>query len=273
MSRGRYVTPRRLAAVQAALTAEDVDLLRDVQRMRLASATQLQRLYRISMPSDVRRFRRRLTRLVELDALTRLNRRVVGGRGAGSASYIYALGLAGQRLLATDGTGVRPRTAWTPRAAWLDHALSVSEVYVRLQLTAAGKRVNLVRFDTEPACWRTFETDYAQTRILKPDAYVELVRADFEARYFLEVDCGTESAATLSRKFDIYRDYWLSGTEQRIHGIFPQVVWLVPGERRRAVLVDVAARQPAEAWQLHRIVLFDAAPAALTGLGDEVTSA
>jgi hypothetical protein len=74
---------------------------------------------------------------------------------------------------------------------------------------------------------------------------------------FVEVDCGTESPATLARKLTVYYRYYQSGIEQLRHELFPQVLWLVPTEARGTVLVDVAARQPPEAWQLHRIALYD----------------
>jgi hypothetical protein len=43
------------------------------------------------------------------------------------------------------------------------------------------------------------------------------------------------------------------------------VLILVPTERRKAALVDVAAAQPAASWELFQIAQYDDAIAVLTG--------
>jgi len=190
--------------------------------------------------------------------------RSVGGKAAGSAGWLYGLGVAGQRLLLSGRTG-RARPPWTPRAAWLGHAIAVGRLYVELREAEAGGTLKLQRFDVEPTCWRAFSGPYGPGAVLKPDAYVEAYTEPYEHCSFVEVDCGTESPATLGRKFDGYRHYWQSGHEQVEHDVFPRVVWLVPDEHRLGVLVDVAACQPAETWALHTVALYDRALPAFLG--------
>jgi hypothetical protein len=78
----------------------------------------------------------------------------------------------------------------------------------------------------------------------------------FEDVWFLEVDCATESSTALARKLDLYRQYWSCGQEQARLGVFPRVLWLAPNQTRREQLIEVASRQPAEAWKLFTVRLF-----------------
>jgi Replication-relaxation len=252
--RGPYVTSRRVTELRASLSDEAWAVLHDVATMRLAQATDLQALRSLEGPVGARHFRRLLARLSGEGVLARLDRRI-GGASSGSAGWVYGLGLAGRRLL-DDGVG-RPRPPWTPRAAWLNHALAVSRLYVRLRELEASGHLKLERFDAEPRCWRSFIGQYGARATLKPDVCVVTVQADDELHWFVEVDCGTESPATLARKLDTYRQYWQTGLEQHRSGVFPRVLWLVPEERRQALLIEVAGRQPADAWKLHQITTYD----------------
>jgi hypothetical protein len=227
--------------------------------MRLAEATDLQTLQGLRAPLSVRQFRRMLAGLEERDLLFRLERRV-GGRARGSAGYVYGVGTAGHRLRSADETASTPRP-WTPRPSWLQHALAAGRLYVVLRSLEAERRLTLETFETEPAAWRTFSDD-GLTVTLKPDGFVVIEHGDFVDSFFIEVDCATESPATIARKCDVYRRYWLSGAEQRQHGVFPQVLWLVPSDQRRAVLARVFAAQ-GEARHLHAVDRYDRAAAIL----------
>jgi hypothetical protein len=262
MSRRAYVTADRLALIAQTLDATDQQLLAEVAKVRLATARQLQRLVAAESLAEIRRLRRQLSRLTELDVLARLERRV-GGRKSGSGSYVYGLGLAGQRLVAGTDLG-RVRPPWTPRPSWLAHALLVSELYVRLREAERRGQLEIVRFEAEPNCWRPFDSGYGMT-VLKPDAFIASLTPDYEQSHFVEVDRGTESPAMLVRKLDVYRSYWSAGAEQGRSGVFPQVLWLVPDDDRKGLLIDVAGRQPADAWQLHQVRTFADALSAFTG--------
>lgn len=246
MSRQRYLTALQLASLQGAMTANGWAVLRDVATMRLATASDLQTLQALRAPVPVRSFRGLLRRLDDQGVLFRLDR-TVGGRKAGSAGFVYGVGLAGQRLL-----GERPRRLWTPRPSWLAHALASSHLYVSLRQAEAQRSLALERFEAEPICWRSFTLPGGGTIAVKPDAFVRLDVGEFTDSFFVELDMGTESPATLARKADVYADYRTAGIEQTEHGVFPWVLWLVPDEQRAAVVHTVIDRQ-GEAAQLHRV--------------------
>ena len=252
---GRYLTQGRLGELVTALSERDLVLVATLRRVRLASGVQLERLH--FTDADTRHRRRVLARLVERRLLTRLPRNV-GGVRAGSAGYIYALGVAGQRL--TDGTGPargRVQRPWTPGLSFMAHTLAITELYVRLVETERDGALVVRRFVTEPHSWRSFHGPGGGRQVLKPDADVGLGINVHHDHWFVEVDRGTESPATLARKFATYRAYWASGVEQARRGVFPRVLWLAPDERRHETLAQVAARQPHDSWPLFVVSRFD----------------
>jgi hypothetical protein len=228
--------------------------------MRLAEATDLQRLQTLRESLSVRQFRRLLAGLTQREVLFRLERSV-GGRARGSAGYVYGVGRAGQRLVRAESADA-VRRPWTPRPSWLRHALAVSHLYVLLRELEDKHVVKLDAFISEPDCWRQFLGDEGRVT-LKPDAFLLIEHGDFEDRFFIEVDCGTESPATLARKCSVYRDYYSSGVEQAQSGVFPRVLWLVPTDRRAAVLKSVVGKQESPDG-LHAVARYDAVTDLLT---------
>jgi hypothetical protein len=260
----KRITASYTETVLNRMTERDIEVAVTVERLRLATAKQLERIhFHSGTPlSNARMCRRRLERLVELGVLARLERRV-GGVRAGSSGYVYTLAQAGQRLARhTDG---RVRGPWTPGAAYTAHTLAVTELYARLIEAQRLEHVELVTFDPEPDCWRLWWGVGGARLSLKPDANIVVGAGQFEDAWFVEVDRGTEAPSTLGRKLTAYRRYWQSGKEQARTGVFPRVLFLAPSERRKDVLVDVAARQPTEAWPLFQIVLYEDALAVLSG--------
>lgn len=268
MNPRRRLTTGRLAGLVEQLSERDLAIVATLARVRLATAQQLERLhFEGSNPiTAARRCRRSLERLVAIGVLTRLERRI-GGQRAGSAGFIYTLGLAGQRLAGGVGPAGRGRVrrAWTPSFPFLAHVLAVTELYVRLVEADRAGRPELLDFDAEPACWRRFTGAAGEVVILKPDAVVRTGVGRYEESRFVEVDRGTESPATLGRKLDVYRAYWSSGREQANRGVFPGVLVLVPDDRRVQVVVEVAGRQPPEAWGLFQVATFDQGLEIFTG--------
>jgi len=252
MSR-RYLTANRLAELDRDLSPRDRMLLATLARLRLVTGRQLERL----LYTDVtrRRAQQALASLTQRQLVVRLPR-LVGGIRAGSAGHVYALDAAGRRLTFRDlRRSLRP---WGVGVPFLAHTLAISELYVRLVEAERAGAMQLRDFVAEPGCWRSFTGPYGRT-VLKPDAYVITRLGDFEDHWFIEVDRGTEATTTLARKCDVYRRYWQTGTEQARREIFPKVLWLVPDQRRYDALVEVFGRQPAEAWQLFAVALFDEA--------------
>src|SRR5262249_1881414 len=144
--------------------------------------------------------------------LHRLDRRI-GGVYAGSAGYVYGLSAAGQRLTTHTGPagGKRLRRPWEPAAGFVDHVLAVSERYGGLRTLEREGRIEVIRFDAEPACWRRWTTVNGEHATLKPDAFAVLGVADYELHRFVEVDRSTESTTVLARKAMAYVDYWKTG--------------------------------------------------------------
>lgn len=181
--------------------------------------------------------------------------RRVGGVHAGSAGYIYALSSLGQRLLDTPGPagGARRRKPWEPSAHFVDHILDTAETYVLLHEAAAGGELDLLQFDTEPACWRSATQFGGATLLLKPDAYVRVGIDDFEQVSFVEIDRGTEHTPTLRRKLAAYVDAYHAGIEQEDGQAFPNVVWITPDDQRAELIRGLIARLPPEQAELFAV--------------------
>lgn len=271
MSARTQVTEACVAALAERLTPTEQAVIETLDRVRLATAPQLERLHFAGEGSPhtvARRTRRTLTRLVRLRILARLNRRI-GGVKAGSAGYVYALDVAGQRLASACGPagGLRLRRPWTPGGPFIGHALAVTELYVRLREAERAGLLELLAFDAEPQCWRRFVGVGGAGVTLKPDGFVRLGVGEYERFYFIEVDRATQSGPTIARKLAVYRRYFQTGREQERFGVFPKVLLLVPSETRKSALVDVAARQPAASWPLWQIARYDKAPGLFTARG------
>lgn len=260
-----YMSAGRREALAARLGPRDWQIMATLERVHLAQTRQVQRLHFVDGTplSSARSCRHALERLVEQRVLARLSRRI-GGVRAGSDSFVYALDVGGQHLLSERREDRRIQRPWTPGAAFTRHALLVSELYVRLVEAERHGRLELLDFTGEPSCWRSFAGPGGGRLLLKPDACVRTGLGSYVDAWFVEVDRATESPSTLDRKLALYRRYWLSGREEAKHGVFPQVLFLVPDERRRDMIVEVCARQPAESWQLYRVVLFNDAISAMS---------
>lgn len=267
----RRLSSGQLIGLAAHLPPQERGLVETVARLRLMTHAQLAALLAAdddaALPaSAARTVRRLLARLSAHGILARLERRV-GGVRAGSAGYVYYLGPVGQRLVAYwEGRGlVRGRFRPEPGGRYVRHRLAVSELYVQLRLADREGELDLLRFDAEPDCWRRSVDGFGGTVRLKPDAFVRVGAAAYEDRCFVEVDLGTESRLVVADKLRRYLDYFQSGQEQAAHGVFPRVVWLTDSEARRAALVGVVGRLPAESWQLFTVALLDQGVDVLSG--------
>lgn len=262
----RGVSSGELLALAGSLSEPERTTIQTVADMRLMTHAQLAALLGSSEASAARSARRLLARLTALRVLGRLDRRI-GGKRAGSAGYVYYLGPVGQRLMAYwSGRGLtRGRTRPEPGGRYVRHRLAVSELYVQTRLAADVGTLDLLGFESEPDCWRAYVDSLGGRALLKPDAYTRLGLGAYEDSFFIEVDLGSESRSVIARKLRAYLDYFHTGTEQAEHGVFPRVLLLTNSETRRAVLVGVCERLPAEAWRLFTVSMLDRAPGVLTG--------
>lgn len=260
-----YVTKKTVNTTKQRLSERDWLIIHAVARLQLASGQQLQRLYYQPSPAGRRLARLDLARLSAWRILARLDRRV-GGVRAGSDGYVFAMDALGQRLVQPDRRRYRP--PYTPQPAFMAHALAVSELYVQLRELAGSGELELVRFDAEPASWRRFTGPGGRQIVLKPDAFVIVANGDYENHYFIEVDRGTESLPRIADKVRLYTRYWQRGVEQSAQGVFPEVLWVTPDDRRRTQLLDVVTYLDAEQQRLFGITTVHQATEVI-GQGDE----
>lgn len=245
-----------LVALAGAMPKREREIVEMVAGLRLAAGRQLERLFFTTAKpaSRARAARRVLSSLTEQGVLFRLERRI-GGVRAGSAGHVFGLGPVGKRLVAFwSGEGLpRVRTAEEPSLVFVRHTLAITEQYVLLSEAESRGELELLGFESEPACWRPLTGN----ETLKPDAFARLGVGQFEERSFLEVDCGTEGTVALRRKCQRYVRYFQAGTEQAEAGVFPRVVFITTSQRRVGVLVGVCAELPAEYWRLFAIGMSD----------------
>lgn len=261
--RGRYLTTQRYAELLGMLSERDYAVLQQVAALRFVSGSQLTRLCftdGTDAASNARAARRSLLRLVKLGALDRPER-PVGGIRAGSAGFVYHLGLAGQRLAVARGWQPerRARRSLIPGSLFVAHSLAVAELHTQLLEGDRAGRLELLELAAEPSCWRNFDGRGGQRSTLKPDSYVRLGIGPYEDSYFIEVDRGTEGSRALMRQLQLYVAYHASGKEQAEREVFPRVLWLTLSDRRTAAIVDSMVRLPAEAWELFQVARFDQA--------------
>ena len=173
--------------------------------------------------ASARACNRCLDRLVEHRVLLRLERRI-GGIRAGSSSYVYALGTSASDC---EPSRTEALLSGAERGIFVDHTLAVSQLMVDVAVTSRTKVFDVLAAQAEPRAWRTFTSSGGLT-VLRPDGYLALGVGDYEHRWFVEIDRGTEHLPALLRKCRIYDAYFRSGKEQSASGVFPRVCWLMP---------------------------------------------
>jgi hypothetical protein len=248
------LSARQVAAIRDRLSDRDRQVLELVGRFGSMSGQQLQRLFwsQGSAQTRTRLARHGLSRLVRLGVLAPLGRRV-GGVRSGSAGRCFALGLCGQRLLATEALARRVRQPYTPGERYLAHLLAVGQLYVELVEGQRGGGAEVLAFDPEPACWRPYLGPYGARMVCKPDAYLKLGSGEYEYSWFIEQDMATEALSTIERKAHRHLDYYRSGVELRARGVTPRVAWIVPDEPRAQAVRAALERLPTEAHKLFAV--------------------
>jgi hypothetical protein len=122
----------------------------------------------------------------------------------------------------------------------------VSECYVRLIEAGQSGQLELLAFEGEPACWRSFVGRRGNHQTLKPDAFVRVGLDEFEDRWFLECDRSTEDIPRVLRKCQAYVQFWQVTKEP----VFPRVLWVASRAERAAALHRCLAELPEEHRQL-----------------------
>jgi hypothetical protein len=237
----RRLTTAHLTTLADQLSERDKAILGDLERARVLTGAQLQRLHfaEIAEPVRARDRRRILQRLVDLDLVSKLERRI-GGIRAGSAGHVYTLSPAGQRFQALQrGQQLtkqlrRTRTLGQP---FLNHALAISEIYVTLVEASRNHNFCVPRFQTEPACWHPTGTG----RYLHPDAYLVLATPEHQDCWWLEIDQSTESLPRIKRKCRTYLDFLTHGGTGP-DGVPPRILFTTPNDDRSNAIEKVIAK-------------------------------
>lgn len=235
MSRGsslRLVGRRGLASLREELTERDMAIVSGIAELRLLATPHIRALHfpigeHKSELAATRACQRALNRLVRDRLLIRLERRR-GGIRAGSDGFTYALGPVGQRILSIDGTR---RRFSEPTLRFLEHTLAIAQIVVDVTAAETDGSLEVLACQAEPKCHRQFSISSGWV-VLRPDLFLALGVGDLELRWFVEIDMATESVPTVLRKCRQYQSYYQAGKEQERHGVFPQVCWVVPNDRR-----------------------------------------
>jgi hypothetical protein len=237
------VRTRHVEWVEARTGERDRTIVKSVDRLRLVSGAQLERLHfhDIAPRSRAAVRRRVLARLVAWRVLTTLERRI-GGVRAGSSGLVYALDTAGMWLSAGGHSVRRPEL---PGVAFVGHTMAISEMYVSLVERGRAEGVEITGFDAEPRSW----WPNGLGGWLRPDAYLTMATADYVDAWWIEVDMGTEHLPTIRRKLRAYLDFAQRG-QAGPSGVMPRVLVSVPDERRREAVEGVIRRLPDPAHEL-----------------------
>lgn len=270
--------PRQIRQLEQHLTERDLNIMRDLERFRLLRSDQVRRLHFGVAPlgahatplAATRAANRVLGRLDALGVLARLQRRI-GGPKYGSSATVWQLAPAGERFLrALRGDPDRRKFA-EPGTTFVAHTLAVADVAVEVLETARLGRYEVLEIQTEPGCWRPFQAG-GSTLILKPDLLLVTADEETETHTFAEIDRGTEHMPAVRRKCDVYQRYYRDGGEERLRGLFPAVVWVVPDEPRAAAIRGAIETDGTLETELFTVVTTEAALAALAPYGPRTTT-
>ena len=243
-------------------------LLALVAAHRFATTTQLARLTApeyASPASALRQTQRHLASLAQQRLLTSLERRVGGWQG-GSAVTIWAATTRGQRLVAAEGEEMprrqRPREVST---TFLDHLLAITEVRTSIEEAVRQEADTEAAVALEPECWRTALSPSGQVQVLRPDLAVTITSPAYEDRYLVEVDRATENPGRVIATCWRYQEHQATSAQASDGDIFPLVVWLVPGDRRRHRLERAIAHSTGLLRDLFRVIRLDQLPTLIHG--------
>lgn len=254
-SPGRAGAPRRVRGdyvewVGERLSDRDWQIIETVNRLRLVSGSQLDRLHFAALAGHARVVVRGrvLRRLAQWQALAVLPRRI-GGPARGSAGAVFTLGVVGARLCAerqaTTNAALRVRQPVAPTERSIRHTLAVSELCVGLVERARIQGAHVITFEAEPASW----WPNGVGGFIKPDAYTILAWGNVREHWWVEVDLATESLPTIKRKLTAYIEVVERG-QLGPHGLIPRVLVSTITPERRAALLTVVTRLPEPASAL-----------------------
>lgn len=269
----RRLSRQQLISLDARLSIRDKDILLAVRRHRYLLSGQVQRLLftdAANSTAGLRAASRNLKKLCDLGLIDSLSRRI-GGVRAGSSSLVWHITHAGERLLRLyDHKAYPSKRFFEPSPYYLAHTLAVAEVCIQLTELCGDNKSQLAALQPEPECWRTY-SELGKHVALKPDLYAAVVSEEYEDRYFIEVDLGTESPAKIIEKCQKYHAYYRSGLEQEESEMFPLTVWIVPTIKRKEHLLSHIRNAFVKQPKLFAVITSEELEQLIRDGGDETT--
>jgi len=242
--RGKYLPKRQLENLDNLLSAKEKAILVSLKQCRYLLTGQVGRLHFTDNASEAAALRathRTMQKLKDFGVVESVERRI-GGVRAGSRSYVWTLTESGVYLLHLNDDSNAPRKrTFEPSLNFLKHTIEVAETYIQLTEICKRNKLELVKTEMEPECWRGYTGMDGKPATMKPDMFAITDSGKYEDYYFLEVDMNTESPNKVLDKCRRYVYYQHSGIEQKNLGIFPLVVWLVFSENRKNKLQQYIA--------------------------------
>ncbi len=232
-----------------ALTERDRQVIKGVNDHRALMTEQIQALFFGSRSTA----QSRLSRLYQHEYLERHFPTLFGDASA-STQAIYTIGKRGAQLL-VDTFGYDRRELRLPKRgalSWkfIEHLFAVNEFRVAIVLAARLKGWTLEDWQDETV-FRA-KPDYValidkkgrtRHKPVLPDGYFLLTTPVGKARFFLEVDRGTETLSKFAPQIRVYEEYVVSGKYQaRFQAKSLRVLVVTKNERRLHSLMQVTER-------------------------------
>lgn len=202
------------------LTDRDCDILKTINDCRILRSQQLESLFFQSRSTA----QYRLSRLFHHEFLERHFLSVVSGAPAASPA-LYSLGKRGAHVLISRFGYDRNQLRLLKQEAigWhlLEHVLTINDVRVAIMLACQLQGIELVEWQDETV-FRA-QPDYVELadkrgrkhkKPVLPDGYFCLNTPKGKARFFLEVDRGTEALSKVAPQLAVYEAYTSSGQYQ-----------------------------------------------------------
>ncbi|MBZ0285214.1 MAG: replication-relaxation family protein [Anaerolineae bacterium] len=202
------------------LTERDVEIISAVNDYRALLGSQLEALFFTSRSTC----QYRLSRLFQHEFLERHFLTVVSG-GPGSSPTVYTLGKRGAQVL-IDTLGYEQSALRLPKKAgfawgFLEHLLKINDVRLAVTLACRANGWELETWWDEPIfrsnpdhVTLTDKRGTSRQKPVLPDGYFCLTVPHGKARFFLEVDRGTELHSAFKPQVQVYEAYTASGQYQ-----------------------------------------------------------
>lgn len=184
---------------------------------------------------------RALNRLLKTRHLSRIERRLIGGTGAGSGHYVYQLGTQGRKYMGRD--------AGYPYRSVHYHTLAIADAFIGLKRLEREGTIEVIGMATEPDTWKV-----VAGADLRPDLFVELgiISKQMSTSLWIEIDMGTERQKQLKEKLARYWHAYQHATEADM-SVYPWVLFLVPDDERLKEITWLINSGPQEAKELFRV--------------------